>query len=427
MDSLNRREFITMTGAGLAGAAALTKAHPASAAPSDKVIVGVMGMQRGLAVAKDFIKVPNVEIRYVCDVDSTRAEKAAGELEKLGIARPKTIGDYRTILDDAEVDALVCAAPNHWHGPATIAACSAGKHVYVEKPCSHNPREAEWMVEAANKHNRIVQVGTQRRSSVPTRTVIGMLHEGKIGRVYSARATYASARGSIGSGKTITAPADLDYDLWQGPAARAPYTDNRIHYNWHWFWNWGNGDLGNNGVHAIDLCRWGLQVDFPKQVTSCGGRYCFDDDQETADTHTVAFSFDEEKLITWDGHSCNPHAAPFVSFYGEKGAIDLYGNGTYRVFDAKAKPIGEGKSVDIGMVAHLTNFVKAIRADDAKLLNCGIQEAYISTQLCHLGNIAHRTGRALNCSTIDGRILNDDEAMGYWERDYEPGWNPTIG
>jgi predicted dehydrogenase len=282
------------------------------------------------------------------------------------------------------------------------------------------------MVKAAEQHGRVVQVGTQRRSSAPTREVIDLLHSGELGRVYSARATYAANRGSIGAGMETKPPAQLDYDLWQGPAPRRPFTDNRIHYNWHWFWHWGNGELGNNGVHAIDLCRWGLQVDFPTQVTSCGGRFCFDDDQETADTHTVAFKFDDEKLITWDGHSCNAHEAPFVSFYGEKGAVDLNGDGTYRVYDADGKPLRDGTEKNVGDLEHIENFVAAVRAEDPGLLNCGIKEAYPSTQLCHLGNIAQRTGRALRCYPADGRVMDDAEAMAYWVREYEPGWEPKV-
>jgi predicted dehydrogenase len=218
---------------------------------------------------------------------------------------------------------LICAAPNHWHAPSTILACSANKHVYVEKPCCHNPREGELMIEAARKHNRAVQMGSQRRSGPGTIQAIKALHEGVIGRVYLARSWYNNRRGPIGKGKPTAAPKHLEYDLWQGPAPRVPYMDNRVHYNWHWFWHWGNGELGNNGIHTLDLCRWGLAVDYPIRVTSSGNRYHWNDDQQTPDTHTVCFEFKGKKQISWQGKSCNRHRGSFVTFYGTDGTLDL--------------------------------------------------------------------------------------------------------
>ena len=298
-ESIDRRQFLSRTAmSGAAAGLVLQHSRAVAASQAEKIVVGVMGTQRGRALAANFAKQPGVEIRYVCDTDTTRATACAKSLESIGGQSPQAIGDFRQILDDKQVDAFICAAPNHWHAPATILACAAGKHVYVEKPCCHNPHEGELMVAAARKFNRVVQMGSQRRSSGSTIQAMDKLREGVIGRVYLARAWYNNLRPSLGNGQTADVPANLDYDLWQGPAPRVPYIDNRIHYNWHWFWNWGNGELGNNGIHTLDLCRWGLGVDYPTRVTSSGGRYRYDDDQETPDTQTVDFEFDDRCQIT---------------------------------------------------------------------------------------------------------------------------------
>lgn len=385
-----------------------------------------MGLSRGRSLAVSFAKQPGVVVKYVCDTDQSRAESGARLLEGASGQAPQAVGDFRRILDDAEVHALICAAPNHWHAPATILACAAGKHVYVEKPCSHNPSEGELMVQAARKANRAVQMGAQRRSGPGTIEAIRKLRDGAIGRVYLARCWYGNLRPSIGRGKPAPVPAGLDYELWQGPAPRVPYVDNRIPYNWHWFWHWGNGELGNNGIHGLDLCRWGLGVDFPVRVTSSGGRYRFDDDQETPDTQTVCLEFDGRRQITWEGLSCNKHDRKFVIFYGEGGALELEGNGAYTVFDAQDKEVGKFGSPSVGDDEHIVNFLDAIRNDKPLSLNGEIAEGHKSTLLCHLGNIAHRTGRALQCDASNGHIVGDDEAMKLWRREYEPGWEPKV-
>ncbi len=423
--TINRREFLDRAAVGTAAMTLAGRIATAQEQPSERVVVGVMGLSRGMALTQGFSAQPNVEVRYVCDTDCTRAEQAVAAMEKAGRPKPQIIPDFRKMLEDAELDALICAAPNHWHAPATILACNAGKHVYVEKPCSHNPWEAETMVESARKHKRVVQVGTQRRSSPNVRGAMERLHNGELGRVYSSRAHYWGGRGSIGKGKPAEVPATLDYELWQGPAPRKPYKDNLIPYNWHWHWHWGNGELGNNGVHTLDLCRWGLNVDFPVKVTSNGGRYCFDDDQETPDTHVVGFEFADKKLITWQGHSCNNHTEDFITFYGEKGMLKLGDLGDVTIYDTSDKIIHEEKGV-LGEPEHIANFLAAVRANDASLLNCGIEQAYPSTMICHLGNIAHRTGRTINCDAKNGHIIGDDEAMKYWKREYEPGWEPVA-
>jgi len=426
---INRRHFLgnaALTGAA-AGLAASGLKTAMAADPSNRIVIGLMGANRGAALATGFSKQPGVEIKYVCDIDSTRADSCANAVAQSSGKKPESIGDFRRILDDKAVDLLVCAAPNHWHAPATILACAAGKHVYVEKPCSHNPREGELMVEAARKHHRAVQLGTQRRSGTGFSEAVQKLRGGAIGRPYLVRCWYASARGSIGVGKPAEVPSNIDYELWQGPAPRLPYKDNVVHYNWHWRWHWGNGELGNNGVHTLDLCRWGLGVDFPTRVTSSGGRYSFEDDQETPDTQTVAFEFDGRRQITWQGNSCNRHDNKgFITFYGDNGSMELAQDGTHVIFDKGDKKVSEHKPPTRGDAEHMANLLAAIRNDDPLNLNAEIAEGHKSTLLCHLGNIAHRTGRALDCDASNGHILNDKQAMALWSRDYADGWAPKV-
>ncbi len=428
-EPLSRRSFLNqsaLAGAAISVAASARPSLAANAATA-KVVVGIMGLSRGRGLAGSFARQSGCEVKYVCDVDKNRLADGVTAVEKAGGPTPQAIGDFRTILDDPEVDALVCAAPNHWHAPATILACAAGKHVYVEKPCSHNPREGEMMIEAARKHNRAVQMGTQRRSSDGIIEGIQQLREGAIGRVYCARSYYASARGETGRTRPAEVPAELDYELWQGPAPRIPYATNRVHYKWHWFWHWGNGELGNNGVHALDLCRWGMGVDYPIRVTSTGGRYVFDDDQQTPDTSAVALEFGDKQLITWDGLSCNRHSGldNFAVFYGENGTLSIKSGGGYIQYDAKDKVV---KDVDgsRGDDEHILNFLTAIRNDTPLALNAEIEEGHKSTLLCHLGNIAQRTGRALACRGSDGHIVGDEKAMELWSREYDPQWEPKV-
>ena len=424
--AMDRRRFL---GSAALGAAASGLTVPArttsrSNSPNSRVVVGIMGLARGRDLVLSFGKQPNVHVKYVCDVDSLRLDKVAKMTERELGKTPQKVSDFRRILEDPAVDVLADASPNHWHASSTLLACAAGKHVYVEKPCSHNPREGELMIQAARKYNRAVQVGTQRRSSPGIQEAIQQLHEGVIGRVYMARAWYNGGRGSQGWGKQVPVPAHLDYELWQGPAPRFPYKDNLLHYNWHWYWHWGNGELGNNGVHYVDLCRWGMQVGYPNRVTSSGGRYCFDDDQETPDTYTVCYEFEGERSITWAQLSCNRHSLGFITFYGEKGALDLGSKGAYTIYDKEGAVVKKAVDSTYGDHEHAQNLLAAIRSDQPLSLNVEIEEGHKSTLLCHLGNIAYRTGRSLTCDPDNGHIRNDPEAMEYWSREYAKGWEP---
>ncbi len=424
---LPRRDFVL---ASAAVTAASTSASLAGAQDDTKrtIRIGVMGLSRGQALALDFAKIDGVEVAIVCDVDDRRLSSSAEQLKALrGGTAPRTTKDFREILADKQIDVLVCAAPNHWHAPATIMGCKAGKHVYVEKPCSHNPREGEWMVEASQKFKRCVQMGTQRRSAAGTQAAIAKLHDGAIGKVHLARCYYNNLRGPIGTGAQADPPPELDYDLWQGPAPRKPYRDNILHYNWHWFWHWGGGELANNGVHGLDLCRWGLDVDYPTRTVSSGGRYWYDDDQKTPDVQSVCFEFEGNRQVTWDALSCNKHAPDFFcAFYGDQGTLELDADGQFRLLDRNDKLVESGKESSGGQPEHLRNFIEAVRADDATQLNQPILEGHKSTLLCHLGNMAHRTGRTVHTDPANGHILDDAEQLALWQRDYDPAWKSVV-
>ena len=422
---LHRRAFVkraTLYSFGLVAAPLLARAQTTKS-PGEKLVVGVMGLSRGFDHVKALQQIANVDVAYLCDIDETRvatAQKSFATADK----QPKGVKDFRRILDDKDVDALFIAAPNHWHAPATILACSAGKHVYVEKPASHNAREGELMVAAARKHNRVVQMGNQRRSWPAIIEAVEKLRAGVIGEVRSARTWYNNARGSIGRGKLVPVPANIDYDLWQGPAPERPYLDNLVHYNWHWRWHWGGGEIANNGPHAFDLARWGLGLEYPTRVTCNGGRYHFKDDQETPDTSIATIDFGNKCLI-WDGSSCHPRTnekLPFVAWYGDNGSLANYGNG-YTVFDPKGKQVGEGTGPG-GDKSHIENFLKSIRGDAKP--NSEIAVGQTSTLLCHLSNIAYRAGRTVHFDPIAKKIIADPEADKFWGREYRPGWEPKV-
>lgn len=431
-----RRDWLKHASGIAASAAVLSAPSLGIAAASEKIVVGIMGVNgRGSSLAETFSSQAGCEIAYICDVDRRAIERVVGAVGKRTGKTPKGVEDFRHILDDASVDALVVATPNHWHAPATIAACNANKHVYVEKPCSHNPAEGEWMVAAARKKQRVVTMGTQRRSWVKTVEAIDRVKRGDIGEVTLAVTWYNSRRGSIGKGDRTPAPDWLNYDLWQGPAPERPFVSNLVHYQWHWRWHWGNGELGNNGVHGIDVARWGLGVDYPIEVGSSGAKLEFvDDDQETPDTHTVSMKFPGEKMILWQGLSRTgpgPYGTGFgVSFHGTKGTLVLLDR-EYKIFDKSEKEL-ESVPVVASEDVHVSNFLDCIRSGSTP--NAEIAEGHKSTLLCHLGNIAFRLGETLYTDPATGRpvkIRNSNEphqaAMAHWEREYRPGWKPVVG
>ncbi len=422
-----RRTFLKQVSAA-AGCAALGGFNllRAGESPTRKLSLGVMGCNgRGMAHINEFLALPDVEIAYVCDVDRRAVDKGVAAVAKKQSRKPKGVSDFRRMLEDKAVDAITIAAPNHWHAPATILACAAGKHVYVEKPGSHNPHEAQTMVAAARKHKRVVQMGNQRRSWPSVIEAMEALHQGEIGKIFFARAWYTNQRGSIGRGQPAPVPEWLDYALWQGPAPERPFKDNLIHYNWHWFWHWGGGELANNGVHALDLARWGLRVDAPSRVTCGGNRYHFQDDQETPDVYVATYDFGHCGIV-WEGQSCDPRGFEGtgfgVNFHGEKGTLVLT-DSECKIHDLNNKVLREIKPRRDDRL-HFANFADAIRND--KKLTAEIEDAQHSTMLCHLGNIAVRTGHTINYDAKAGRIVGDREASKLWQREYRKGWEPKV-
>jgi predicted dehydrogenase len=444
---IDRRDFLkTTSAAGLGLVAGSRAVAPMFAtgkrrSANEKVVCAVIGVNgRGVVLAQNFAKFQDSEVGYICDVDARVVGKGVD-----GVARsqvqpnaPKVVSDFRRVLDDKAVDAIGIATPDHWHAPMTLLALQAGKHVYLEKPSGHNPHEDELLIAAASKYKTHVQLGTQRRSGPRFFEAIQAIAEGAIGRPYLARAWYANSRTTIGKGKDAPVPAELNYDLWQGPAPRTPYRDNIIHYNWHWFERWGTGEICNNGTHEIDVARWLLGVDYPTSVLSNGARNHFVDDWEFPDTQDATFEFAGGKTIVWHGQSCNG-----LPMYGRSRGTMLLGTAGSLIIDQdgwvladlKNKVVKESIAAakgdalnttgdDVLTDLHMRNFIDAIRTGTK--LNAPIADGAKTGLLCHLGTIAHQTGRKLKTDPATGRILGDKDAMRRWSRTYAREWTPTV-
>lgn len=445
-----RREFIRKAAVATAAISFGGLMNDISAGRRNKVIgandtinLAVIGVNsRGKALAKNFSKMPQCEITHLCDCDANALATCQAEVEKITGKRPKGVSDIRKLLEIKEIDAVVIATPDHWHAPAAIMALNAGKHVYLEKPTSHNPAENAMLLKAASKHpSQVVTVGNQRRSWPRIQEAIRELHQGVIGNVNFARSWYVANRPSIGVGKVVPVPANLDWDLWQGPAPRVKeFKDNIVHYNWHWFKNWGTGEALNNGTHFVDLIRWGLQVGYPTQVSSVGGRWRYEDDWEFPDTQLITFQFGDKGSGSWEGRSCNSvptdNYACGVAFFGSEGSLYLSGGNEYKITDLNGKVIKDVKSDVLFKTGdlqnpseqldafHFKNWFDAIRKGDE--LNSTLEEACRSTELVQLGNIAQAVGHSLQINPETGFIIGDPEAQRYWGREYEPGWEPNI-
>jgi predicted dehydrogenase len=418
---MQRRYFIQ---SALGTAAAVRSSRAAQ--PSDQVNIGIVGVGgRGRALIGDFRQAPGINIRYLCDADQASLEKASAIIKKFSLPAPQTTNDMRRLFDDKNIDAVVISTPDHWHAPATILACDAGKDVYVEKPPSHNIREGRLMIDAARRNNRIVQVGTQSRSRPSTLRAMDFIKSGKIGRVLMAKAWNIQLRDDIGHKENSPIPAGVDYETWLGAAPWIPFNENRFHYKWHWHWHFGTGDAGNDGAHQMDMCRWALGVDYPKAVNGWGRKVFFNDDQQTPDSMNITFDYGDKAMV-WEMRIWNPYGMDEmengVGVYGTDGMVHI---GRYnrkwgfKVFDKAGKLVQHDDTQD--PENHQKNFVESVRS--RKLPNADIGIGHLTAVHCHLANIVARTGRNLRFDPETETVIGDNEANLYVKRAYRTHWS----
>ncbi|MCF6361349.1 MAG: Gfo/Idh/MocA family oxidoreductase [Cyclobacteriaceae bacterium] len=444
----SRRSFIKKATLGTVGVALTSTANGLSAksyakvkGANDRIFVAIQGLGRRYDAYIPPIaqKDNNVELLYLCDVMKSQREKAAKNFSKSIKNKPVLENDIRKIMDDKNVDAIFMATPDHWHTPGACMAMQAGKHVYLEKPCSHNPREGELIVDFQQKYDKVVQMGNQQRSSPTTTEIIKDIHQGVIGKTYKAVAFYSNSRGAVPVPKNVDPPSGLDWGLFQGPAPRKAYTHNIWDYNWHWYgWDYGTAEMGNNATHELDIARWALNVDRPTNVNVNAGKYQFvEDGWSMYDTMDATFRFADNKTITWDGKSRNKYSTYCRNrgtiIYGSKGSVFVNGDG-YQLFNLKGELLKEkefaGDETGIALggggdmsTMHAVNFFDAIRGK-AKLTS-PIEQGVVSQLLTHYANISYRIGKSFDVDDKTGRIY-DRDAMNLWGREYEPGWEPKL-
>lgn len=435
-----RRRFLS-TAAAL-GAFAPVASYARVIGANERLGVGVVGLNgRGQAlVAAVLSQSDRLELRGLCDVDSRVFGRLSDALdaESEALSGVPTYADYRRLLDSADVDVVAIATPEHWHTPMALMALKAGKHVYLEKPCSFCPAEGELIVAAQARYGKHVQMGNQQRSAPSSREAIERIHAGEIGRAYAAEAWYANARGPIGPEAEAPVPDWLDWELWQGPAPREAYAEPWVHYDWHWHRKWGTGEINNNGTHEIDVARWALAVDFPERVTSSGGRFHYDDAWQWYDTQQANYTYADGKLVTWQGYSCNPaktrDRGRGTLVRGTTGTALLDRDGaTFYDFDGQVtwQRAEEATGATLNTVGagpldvyHVGNLADAITRGTP--LHAPIADARVSQWHCHLGNVALDLGQAIDTDPATGRPIDNPAAEAKWTREYEPGWEPTL-
>ena len=446
--STNRRSFIKKAAIGAVGVTLGSKVNAMSAksysniiGANDRINVAIQGLGRRYGAYKDPIvnKDNNVKLLYLCDVMKSQRDKAAANFGKALDYKFALENDIRKVLEDKDVDAVYMATPDHWHTPGACMAMQAGKHVYLEKPCSHNMFENELVVAAQEKYNKVVQMGNQQRSSVESNAIIKDIHEGVIGKTYKATAFYINKRGRVPNQTKQAPPEGLDWDLFQGPAPRRDYTDNTWNYNWHWYgWDYGTAEMGNNATHELDIARWALDVKLPEQVdVRAGKNQHLDDGWEMYDSMEARFRFSSGQVIEWDGQSRNGYnkygKGRGTIIYGSEGSVFVDRNG-FEIFDLKGKSIRSSKSggseggLALGgggdmTTKHSTNFFETIRGNET--LAAPISQGAVSQAMTHYANIASKIGKSFEVDETTGRIF-DRDAMKLWSRSYEPGWEPKL-
>ncbi len=457
LNRLTRRELLirgAQAAAGVAVAGQLTSCTPArpsltAASPrvlgaNDRINLACIGIRsRGASLMTSFAKLPNVHIRTIVDIDENLYADTIKKLDGIQAAAPGTEHDLRRALDDKDIDAVVIATPNHWHALATIWACQAGKHVYVEKPVSHNIWEGRQMVAAARKYNRLVSAGFHNRSIDNVRRAIQFLHDGKLGRLYMARGTCFKPRDSIGRFPDSAVPAGVHYDLWLGAAPLRPFNKNRFHYNWHWFWDYGNGDIGNQGPHQFDIARWGLnKSEHPVEVQATGGYFQWDSAQETPNTQTATFRYADGTVLDFEvrGLYTNSEDGILIGnlFYGTEGWMHLDADTKWATYFGRKNEPGPSSTTTqentdpmnlagAGGGSHFENFINVLRSGRRGDLTCEIEEGYRSTVLPHLANIAYRCGRTLTFDGTAEQFKGDHQANALLSRKYrEPFVVPRL-
>jgi len=430
-----RRDFLRYSTAVASAASAAwssacqQKAQGIQEKVSDPLRLAIIGAKgRGKNLTTDFSKFRDAIVRTVCDVDLNVAEATAQASEQRQGSKPAIVQDLRRVMDDRNIDAVVIATPDHWHALAAIWACQAGKHVFLEKPVAHTIQEGQLILEAARKYDRIVQIGHHNRSNPTARQAMEYLHNGGIGKIWMARGLCYKYRKSIGTQADAPVPSGVDYDLWLGPAPQRPFNPLRFHYNWRWFWEYGNTDLGAQGVHQMDLARWGMQKDeLPTEISCTGGKFLWHDDQQTPNCQLATFKYPDNTQIVFEVRALatNDEQGARIGniFYGEKGymVMGLIEREGWKVYMGEKNELVESHEQE-GPLTLPQNFVDAVKANDRSILTCDIENGNYSTNLVHLANIAYRVNRNLRFDPAALKFEGDDEANGYLTKQYRAGF-----
>lgn len=407
----NRRQFLGSSTKGAAGVAAGLvgiSTTVAADSPSGRVNVGVIGARNcGRELATTLGSFPDVSVTAICDVDESVLAESVRAVEEVGSRVPTKHRDFRRVLDDPSIDAVIIATPDHWHGVMASLAIQAGKDVYLETPVAHSIEESRRIIQVAASSDRVIQVGLQERSGPHFQSAIEVVRSGQIGRVALARAWATHRRKSIGAKAERRAPRTADYEMWLGPAPKRAFHPNRFHHNWHWFWDYGSGELGKWGVHLLDVARWGLGVEFPDRVSANGGKYAFNDDQETPDTLLATYSFGD-KTIVWEHRQWSNHAmegrSAAAAFYGDAGTL-IVDRGGWKVYDSSENLTDSSSNL---LSNHLRGFIDCVKSREQPA--AGLEVGHASTTLCHLGNIAYRVGHEIHFDAKKQLIVGDPSA-----------------